>query len=226
MPPKRSWHQVAEAARARVGVKLGAGVDSAKVCAAIDALIALGDADAVSGNCRTACSKGCSYCCHMRAVVTAPEDPAHRCLHRGNVLGRRASGARPAGRSYRRTGARHGATRHGVRRACPVRCWLLRVQRLSGAPARLPCLQFSLGGRLPGRVRESMRTGTFRSMPNISRSIRAFRRGYCRRWPEAEAPSSLLELTVALVVRCSRIPECSCAVVRRRERLLPLPSSP
>ena len=65
--------QVAEAARARVGAKLGVGVDSAKVCAAIDALIALGDADAASGNCRTACSKGCSYCCHMRAVVTAPE---------------------------------------------------------------------------------------------------------------------------------------------------------
>jgi Fe-S-cluster containining protein len=73
VPPKRSCHQLAEAARAHVGAKLGVGVDSAKVCAAIDALIALGDADAASGTCRTACSKGCSYCCHMRAVVTAPE---------------------------------------------------------------------------------------------------------------------------------------------------------
>lgn len=73
MPLTRTWHQLAEAARARVGVKLGAGVDSANVCAAIDALTALGDANAVSGNCRTACSRGCSYCCHMRAVVTAPE---------------------------------------------------------------------------------------------------------------------------------------------------------
>ena len=73
VPPKRGWPQLAEAARARVGAKLGVGVDSAKVYAAIDALIALGDADAASGNCRIACSKGCSYCCHMRAVVTAPE---------------------------------------------------------------------------------------------------------------------------------------------------------
>ena len=40
MPPKRSWHQLAEAARARVDAQLGAGVASAKVCAAIDALIA------------------------------------------------------------------------------------------------------------------------------------------------------------------------------------------
>jgi len=71
--PKRSWHQLAEAARARIGTKLAIGVDSAKACAAIDALIALGDASAASGNCRTACTKGCSYCCHMRAVVTAPE---------------------------------------------------------------------------------------------------------------------------------------------------------
>jgi Fe-S-cluster containining protein len=74
VPPKRSSsHQLAETARARVGGKLGVGVDSAQICAAIDALIMLGDADAASGNCRTACSKGCSYCCHMRAVVTAPE---------------------------------------------------------------------------------------------------------------------------------------------------------
>jgi Fe-S-cluster containining protein len=71
--PKRSWHQLAEVARARVGVKFGFGVDSGKVCAAIDALIKLGDAGAATGNCRTACSKGCSYCCHMRVVVTAPE---------------------------------------------------------------------------------------------------------------------------------------------------------
>src|SRR6478672_4308333 len=71
VPPKRSWHQLAEAARARVGVKFG--VDSDKVCAAMDALIALGDADAASGNCHSACSKGCSHCCHMRAVLTAPE---------------------------------------------------------------------------------------------------------------------------------------------------------
>lgn len=73
VPPKRSWHQLAEDARAGVVVKLGTGVDNANVCAAIDELIALGDADAASGSCRTACSKGCSYCCHMRAVVTAPE---------------------------------------------------------------------------------------------------------------------------------------------------------
>ena len=46
--------------RARVGAKFD--VDNAKVCAAIDALIGLGDADVVSGNCRTACSKGCNYC--------------------------------------------------------------------------------------------------------------------------------------------------------------------
>jgi hypothetical protein len=32
----------------------------------------------------------------------------------------------------------------------------------------------------------AMRIGTSRSMPNISRSTKAFRRGYCRRWPEAE----------------------------------------
>ena len=51
---------LAETARARVGAKLD--VDNAKVCAAIDALIGLGDADVVSGNCRTACSKGCNYC--------------------------------------------------------------------------------------------------------------------------------------------------------------------
>jgi Fe-S-cluster containining protein len=73
VPPKSSWHQLAEAARTRVGAKLGLGDDSARVCAAIDALTAFGDADAASGNSRTACSKGCSYCCHMRAVVTAPE---------------------------------------------------------------------------------------------------------------------------------------------------------
>jgi Fe-S-cluster containining protein len=53
-------------------MKLGPGVSGAEVCAAVDALIALGD-DVASGHCRTACSKGCSYCCHMRAVVTAPE---------------------------------------------------------------------------------------------------------------------------------------------------------
>jgi Fe-S-cluster containining protein len=73
VPPTRGWHELTEAARARVGVNLGVGVDSTKVCAAIDALIVLGDAGAASGSCRTACSKGCSYCCHMRAVVTAPE---------------------------------------------------------------------------------------------------------------------------------------------------------
>jgi Fe-S-cluster containining protein len=73
VPPKRSWHQLAETARARVGPKLDVGIDSAKIRAAIDALIALGDADAASGNRCTACRKGCSYCCHMRAVVTAPE---------------------------------------------------------------------------------------------------------------------------------------------------------
>ena len=68
--------QLAPTRRSRacpIGVKFGAGVDSGEVCAAIDALITLGDAGAASGNCRTACSKGCSYCCHMRAVVTAPE---------------------------------------------------------------------------------------------------------------------------------------------------------
>ena len=72
-PAKRAWHELAEAARARVDGQLGAGVASAMVCAAIDALIALGDADAAVGDSRTACSRGCSYCCHMRVVVTAPE---------------------------------------------------------------------------------------------------------------------------------------------------------
>ena len=73
MAAKRNWHQLAEAARARVDGQLGAGVATAVVCAAIDALIALGEADAAAGDSRTACSKGCSYCCHMRVVVTAPE---------------------------------------------------------------------------------------------------------------------------------------------------------
>jgi len=73
MTAKRNWHELAEAARVRVDGQLGAGVASAVVCAAIDALIDLGEADSASGDSRTACSKGCSYCCHMRAVVTAPE---------------------------------------------------------------------------------------------------------------------------------------------------------
>jgi Fe-S-cluster containining protein len=72
-PAKRAWHELAEAARARINGQLGAGVASAMVCAAIDALIALGEADAALGDSRTACSKGCSYCCHMRVVLTAPE---------------------------------------------------------------------------------------------------------------------------------------------------------
>ena len=73
MPPKRIWHQLAEAARAHVDGQFGAGITHAMVCAAIDALIDLGEADAAAGDSRTACSKGCSYCCHMRVVVTAPE---------------------------------------------------------------------------------------------------------------------------------------------------------
>lgn len=73
MTAKRSWHQLAEAARIRVDGQLGAGVASAAVCAAVDALIDLGEADLASDDSRTACSKGCSYCCHMRVVVTAPE---------------------------------------------------------------------------------------------------------------------------------------------------------
>ena len=66
MAAKRNWHQLAEAARVRVNGQLGAGVVSAVVCAAIDALIELGEADSAPGDSRTACSKGCSYCCHMR----------------------------------------------------------------------------------------------------------------------------------------------------------------
>ena len=73
MAAKRNWHQLAEAARIRVDGQLGAGVATTVVCAAIDALVALGEADAAAGDRRTACSKGCSYCCHMRVVVTAPE---------------------------------------------------------------------------------------------------------------------------------------------------------
>jgi Fe-S-cluster containining protein len=70
---RRAWHQVAEAARARSDTQLVAGVDPAEVCTTIDALTALGDADTDTGSARTACSKGCNYCCHMRIVATAPE---------------------------------------------------------------------------------------------------------------------------------------------------------
>ena len=70
---RNGQHQLAEIARARVGGQLDAGVASTVVCAAIDTLIALGEADPAGSNSRTACSKGCSYCCHMRVVVTAPE---------------------------------------------------------------------------------------------------------------------------------------------------------
>src|SRR6478752_1022498 len=74
MAAKRNWHQLAQAARVRVEGQFGAGVASGVVCAAIDALIDLGEADHLpSGDNETACSKGCSYCCHMRVVVTAPE---------------------------------------------------------------------------------------------------------------------------------------------------------
>lgn len=45
MTAKRNWHELAEAARVRVDGQLGAGVASAEVCAAIDALIDLGEAD-------------------------------------------------------------------------------------------------------------------------------------------------------------------------------------
>jgi Fe-S-cluster containining protein len=65
-------HQLAETARARVGGQLGIGGASTVVCGAIDTLIALGETNPAGGT-RTACSKGCSYCCHMRVVVTAPE---------------------------------------------------------------------------------------------------------------------------------------------------------
>jgi Fe-S-cluster containining protein len=70
---RRAWHQVAEAARARADAQFGAEVDTAEVCTTIDALTALGDAGLDRSNARTACSKGCSYCCHMRVVATAPE---------------------------------------------------------------------------------------------------------------------------------------------------------
>lgn len=73
MPRKRAWHQLAEAARARVDGQLGAGVDKAVVRAALDKLTAFGEADAGLADGGTACSRGCSYCCHMRVVVTAPE---------------------------------------------------------------------------------------------------------------------------------------------------------
>src|SRR5262245_24670572 len=74
MPRKRTCHQLAEMARARADGQVGGGVESAAVCATIDALIAIGDADTASNTSpTTACSKGCSYCCHMRVVVTAPE---------------------------------------------------------------------------------------------------------------------------------------------------------
>jgi hypothetical protein len=71
MPPKRTWHELAEAARASAQGQLGSGTDSAIVCAAVDRLFGRGEASADGGG--TACSKGCSYCCHMRVVVTAPE---------------------------------------------------------------------------------------------------------------------------------------------------------
>jgi Fe-S-cluster containining protein len=73
MPTEQTWHQLAETARVRADGQLSLGVESAEVCAMIDALIALGEADAARSYSRTACSRGCCYCCHMRVVVTAPE---------------------------------------------------------------------------------------------------------------------------------------------------------
>jgi Fe-S-cluster containining protein len=70
---RSAQHQRAEIARDRVGGQLGTGVASTVVCAAVDTLIALGEAAPAGGDSRTACSKGCSYCCHMRVVITAPE---------------------------------------------------------------------------------------------------------------------------------------------------------
>jgi Fe-S-cluster containining protein len=67
------WHQLAEAARARAHSLMGADPSSTAACAAIDAVVALDKAEAPTAENRTACSKGCNYCCHMRVVVTAPE---------------------------------------------------------------------------------------------------------------------------------------------------------
>ena len=73
MPIRRAWHQLAEAARARVYGQLGSGVDLGQVSATIDALIAAAEADVTPSHGDIACSRGCCFCCHMRVVATPPE---------------------------------------------------------------------------------------------------------------------------------------------------------
>ena len=152
-PAKRAWHELAEAARARINGQLGAGVASAMVCAAIDALIALGDADAAVGDSRTACSKGCSYCCHMRVVLTAPEVLRIAAFVEETFsVEERVALARRVAATDEQTRGMSDEAWGRARLPCPLLVGE-RVQRLSGAPARLPRLQFSFGGRLPGRIR-------------------------------------------------------------------------
>ena len=179
MPPKRTASTCRDRSRPRGG-QLAAGVASAVVCAAIDTLIALGEADPAGGNSRTACSKGCSYCCHMRVVVTAPEVVRIAAFidETFSVEERTALARRVAAIVDQARGMSDEAWGE-ARLPCPLlianECSVYPVARSIAAPT-------ILFQRLPAETHSStILTGTSRSMPSINRSTRPSRRGYCKR---------------------------------------------
>ncbi len=190
-------HQLAEIARARVGGQ-SASASRVLVCAAIDTLIALGEPDPAGGDSRTACSKGCSYCCHMRVVVTAPEVLRIAAFidETFSVEERTALAKRVAATDDQARGMSDEAWGK-ARLPCP----LLIANECSVYSVRpLDCRAYnSRSVAACGRVAGSpTRSGTFRSTPSIQSSYKCVQAGVLHALAGSGRPASLLELTAAL----------------------------
>jgi hypothetical protein len=141
---------------------IGADLSNAAVCTAIDALIALGETEAAPAENRSACSKGCNYCCHMRVVVTAPE--AMRIVayvEETFLVEERAAFARRVVATDDRARRMSDEAWGEARLPCPL---------LVGSE----CVRSIAAPTIPARLLPAKRTGMSRSMPVLQeRSGRA-----------------------------------------------------
>ena len=199
MLARRTWHQLAEAARARVDGFLSPGVDLGEVCATIDGLIAASEADAAPSNDGIACSRGCCFCCHMRVVVTAPEILRIAAFfeHTYSVEEREALARRVATTDEQTRGMSDEA-RGEARLPCP----LLVANECSVYPVRpLDCRAYN--SRSVAACRDAFESYADWDVPvdaehqSFYKSVQA---GLLQAMARSGRPASLLELTAALRV--------------------------
>ena len=199
MPASRTWHQLAEAARARVDGLLSPGVDLGEVCATIDGLIAASEADAAPSNDGIACSRGCCFCCHMRVVVTAPEILRIAAFFEYTYsVEEREALARRVATTGEQTRGMSDEARGEARLPCP----LLVANECSVYPVRpLDCRAYN--SRSVAACRDAFESYADWDVPvdaehqSFYKSVQA---GLLQAMARSGRPASLLELTAALRV--------------------------